>query len=139
VRRWTGVSWTELDPGGWYDTRRFDAFMKKYTEGSITREGAIVTLGRRVPDRVQTPLQAVEYEAEGFLENHRGSDVVPRRFLRLRNGDVLVEAVAPGYDSRLYVGVFKGILEMREVPDGQVVQTRSQERGDPVSEFRITW
>ena len=55
------------------------------------------------------------------------------------DGHVIVQAPAPGYNSKLYEGVYLGILEMCGVKTGKVIQTQSQENGDPTSEFDITW
>jgi hypothetical protein len=40
--------------------------------------------------------------------------------------------------SKLYVGVYQGILSMCGVK-GSVAQTKTQEKGDPTSEFVIRW
>jgi hypothetical protein len=145
----TGKHWNELDPEGWYDTKLFDLFMVTYGKASISGDTALVTLGRNVyptikktaglPPHLKTPLDFIKFEADGFLANHRGPDVKPRRILKEMDRDVLIEASAPGYQSKLYVGVYLGILELCGVKTGKVVQTKCQENGDPVSEFHITW
>lgn len=144
-----GKHWSELDPEGWYDTRLWDGFMKTYVQASASKDNALVTLGRQIyptvkrttgfPSRLKTPLDYIKFEFENYLSDHRGADVRPRRLISAREGDVVVEAPAPGYNSKLYVGVFLGILEMIGVRTGQVTQTKSQEQGDPTSEFHITW
>ena len=145
----TGKHWDELDPEDWYDTQLFDVFMRTYAKASPTGDRALVTLGRKVyptirdtvglPPHLRTPLDFIKFEAGGFLANHSGAAVVPRTFVKAVDGDVVVRAPAPGYNSALYIGVFLGILEMCGVKTGKVVQTKSQENGDSTSEFRITW
>lgn len=145
----TGRHWNELEPEGWYDTRLFHFFMEAYAKASLSGEQALVTLGRNIyptiqrtaglPPHLKTPLDFIKFEAEGYLANHRGSDVIPRTFIKAVEGEVIVQAPAPGYNSKLYEGVFLGILEMCGVKTGKVVQTKSQEKGDSTSEFRITW
>lgn len=141
--------WNELNPEDWYETSLFNLFIETYIKTSPAREGAIVTLGKKVYPTIQrtvglptfsSPLEFLKFEAEGFLENHRGMGVKPRRILHSHQGDFLVEANAPGYNSKLYEGVFLGILEMCGVKNnGKVVQTKCQEKGDSTSEFHVTW
>jgi hypothetical protein len=141
--------WNELDLEGWYDTKLFNTFMLAYANASPTKENAIVTLGRNVyptikrtsklPDNLKSPLDFIKFEPEGFLANHRGADVRPRKIISVKEGDVVMEATAPGYQSKLNVGVYLGILEMCGVKTGQVEQTKFQEKGDKTSEFHITW
>ena len=145
----TGKHWNELDPEGWYDTSLMDQFMKTYAKASPTGERAIVNLGRQVyptikkssglPPNLKTPLEFLKFEADGFMANHNGTDVKPRKFIAAQERNVVVQAPAPGYDSKLFEGVYLGILEMCGVPSGKVEQTKSQEKGDPTSEFKITW
>jgi hypothetical protein len=92
-----------------------------------------------LPPALNRPLDLIKFEAEGFLAHHRGADVKPRKFIKAVEHDVVVEAPAPGYNSRLYEGVFLGILEMCGVMTGKVEQTRCQEKGDNTSEFHIMW
>ncbi len=92
-----------------------------------------------MPPNLKTPLDFIKFEAEGFLANHRGSDVRPRKITKAQDKDVIIEAPAPGYHSKLFVGVYLGILEMCGIKTGKVDQTKSQEKGDSTSEFHITW
>lgn len=145
----TGKHWNELDPEGWYDTRFFHLFMETYAKASPTGYRAIITLGKNVyptikktaglPPHLKTPLDFIKFEAEGFMANHSGADVKPRKFLKAEDREVIVQAPAPGYNPVLYEGVFLGILEMCGVTTGKVVQTKSQDKGDGTSEFHITW
>jgi len=140
--------WHELEPEGWYDTSLIGLFMDAYVKASPSKEKALVTLGRKIYPTIKktehlptfsNPLEFLKYEAEGFLAGHRGNDVKPRHFLRAQQGDVLVEAFAPGYNSKVNEGVFLGILEMCGVNNPKVIQTKCQEKGDNTSEFHITW
>lgn len=145
----TEKNWSELNPEGWYDTKIFNLVLEIYSKYSSVGEESIVLVGKSIyplvkqtvgfPSRVITPLDLILYEAEGFLANHRGNDVVPRKFIRKNDRDVLVEAPAPGYNSKLYIGVYLGILEMFEITTGKVVQTKSIINGDATDEFHITW
>jgi hypothetical protein len=144
-----GKHWNELDPEGWYDTRSWNSFMDAYAKASVSRDRALVAVGRHIypaikqagglPPALKTPLDFIKYEAEGFLADHRGDDVKPRKFIKEDDHDVVVEAPAPGYNSRLYEGVLLGILEICGVTTGMVEQTKSQENGDATSEFHIVW
>jgi hypothetical protein len=144
-----GKHWNELDPEGWYDTRSWGVFMDAYAKASVSGHRALVTLGRNIypaikqagglPQALKGPLDLIKYEAQGFLTDHRGDDVKPRNFIKAEDHDVVVEAPAPGYNSRLYEGVFLGILEMCGMAAGKVEQTKSQEKGDATSEFHIVW
>jgi hypothetical protein len=144
-----GKHWNELDPEGWYDTISWGVFMDAYATASVSGDRALVTLGRNIypaikqagglPQALKTPLDLIKYEAQGFLTDHRGADVQPRKFIRAVDHDVVVEAPAPGYNSRLNEGVFLGILEICGVTTGKVEQTKSQEKGDATSEFHIMW
>ena len=141
----TGKRCKDLEPEGWYDTKIFDLFMKKYSEGSIAGESAIVTLGRLVyptvkdtmglPANIKTPLDLIMFEAEGFMLNHRGEGVVPRQFIIKKEGHVIVKAPAPGYNQKLYEGVYLGILEMFGIKDGKV----SMVKDAPDFEYDIRW
>ena len=143
-----GKHWNELDPEGFYDTKFFNTFMETYAKSSPQGEKAIVTLGIYVyptikrtvglPDNLKTTLDYIKFEAQGFLDNHRGAGVKPRKFIKEEVGDVLIEALAPGYNSLLFKGVYLGILQMIGV-SGQVEQTKSQEKGDSTSVFSIKW
>ena len=141
----TGKGHKELDPEGWYDAKILDMFMTKYAEGSPTGENAIVTLGRLVyptikrtvgiPAEITTPLALILWEADGFKLNHRGYDVTPRKFIKKEDGCVIVQAPAPGYNQKLFEGVFLGILEMYGIKNGRVTMTKAA----PEFEYEIIW
>jgi hypothetical protein len=145
----TGKKYNELEPEGWYDTKWLHLFQEAYVKASPSKEVARVTYGRSIypslkranllPTNLKTALDFIKYEADGFKDSHKGTDVKPRKFIKLTEGDVIVEASAPGYNSKLYEGIYLGILEMLGIKTGKVVQTKSQEKGDSTSEFHITW
>ena len=91
------------------------------------------------PEYELTPSDLLKFEGEGFLQNHSGPGVKPRTFIKAVDGEVIVQAPAPGYPSTFFEGVFLGILEMCGVTTGKVVQVQSEEKGDPFTEFHITW
>ena len=81
----------------------------------------------------------IEDEAMVFLRNHRGPEVVPRKFVTKKEGLVIVEAVSPGYDCALLEGVFEGILKICQAQKGSVSQTKCVAKGDAVCQYRIKW
>lgn len=140
-----GLHYHELDPEGWYDTKIFNGFMVNYAKASLSGENAIVMLGKHIyptiertvglPAEVKSPLDLIVYEAKGFELNHNGSDVKPRKFLKVEDRHVIVQAPAPGYSQKLYEGVFLGILHMYGVKTGKVEMIK----GAPHFEYEITW
>ena len=145
LKKETGKIHNELDPEGWYDTKIFDKFMQKYAEASISKDMAIVTLGKNVypiikkttglPPEIKTAFDLILFEAKGFELNHRGEDVKPREFIKKEEGHIIVKAPAPGYSQKLYIGVYKGILEMYGIKNGTVEMTK----GKPDFEYEIIW
>ncbi|MFC4246066.1 hypothetical protein ACFOZ7_03515 [Natribaculum luteum] len=143
-----GLTYDELDPEGWYDTELFGKFMKMYAEGSIAGREAIRIAGKQVyptikyttglPDHVTSVYDLILFEADGFEQNHRGSDVVPRNFLRKKEGDVIVEADAPGYDCKLFEGVYEGLFVLFD-ESGDVEHSECTKHGADRCKFRITW
>lgn len=137
-----GKTHDELDPEEWLDAKYLNHLLVKYAEASAIKEKAIITMGRNVyptikkagglPPHLKTPLDFILFEAEGFLANHQGDDVIPRRFISQRDGEVIVHAPAPGYSSKLYEGVFLGILKMCGVETGNVQVI-------DIDTFKITW
>ena len=146
----TGKHWCDMKREEWYDTSIFDIFIRSYAKSMPDHDRAIVDLGKRVyatieettglPENIKkSPLDFIRFEGEGFLMNHRGDGVVPRKYIVAESGHVIVEAKAPGYPSRLYEGVYRGILEMCAVRNALVTQTKSIERGDDTDEFELRW
>lgn len=144
-----GKHYDELTPEGWYDIKWIILFLNAYVRASPSKEYALVTFGRQVypalkkanllPTHLKTPLDYIKFEAEGFSRDHKGPEVKPRKFIKAVDKDVIVEAPSPGYNSKMFEGVYLGILEMLGIKTGKVVQTKSQEKGDNTSEFHITW
>ncbi|MEW6351796.1 MAG: hypothetical protein AB1646_22335 [Thermodesulfobacteriota bacterium] len=151
VQKMTGSDYRDLNPEGWYDTKVFDAVFSALEEHSspILAWAAIKVIGLRVyptieatvglPKHFKSPLDFVVFEAEGFLANHRGPDVIPRKFLKSEEGHVIVDAPSPGYNCALIEGVFEGILQMCGVRNGRVVQTKCKKKGDRTCVYDITW
>ena len=151
VKSLTGREWNQLEPDGWYDTGVFEAVFQATEEhhGTLMAWAAIKVMGRRVyptinktvglPKHLKTPLDLLKWEGEGFLDNHQGPDIVPRKFIKTDPGHVVVEAISPGYNCILIEGVYEGILGIYGVKDYQVTQTRCVKKGDPVCEYDIRW
>ncbi|MBN1552876.1 hypothetical protein JW979_15485 [bacterium] len=145
----TGKHWNQLTIDDWVDTRFWDLFMNAYAKGSIAGEKALLTLGRniyptikkagQIPADIDTPLKMLQFEGEGFKIYHRGADVKPRKFLRLKPKDVLVDAPSPGYNCVVIAGVFQGIVEMFGVKGVKVEQTKCIKKGDTTCEYHVTW
>jgi hypothetical protein len=151
VKRLTGKDCNQLAPEGWYDTNVIESIFQVAEKhyGSIMAWSTIKIMGRRVyptiaktvgfPKELRTPLDWVKWEGKSFLADHRGSDVVPRKFLRTDPGHVVVEAISPGYNCILIEGVYEGILNMCNITSCSVKQTRCVKKGDSVCEYDITW
>jgi|GEM_PF-560430 len=146
----TGKGPYELDPEGWYDTKVFQAVfgaIEANTEG-IMGWAAIKVIGQLVyptikatvglPPELRTPLDFIRFEADGFMLNHRGPDVVPRKFIKTDERDVVVAASSPGYDCTLIEGVFEGILHVCNL-DGRAKQIQCVKKGDSTCVYHITW
>lgn len=137
-----GLIHTELDDEGWYEVAIFDKFMNICVENSSSKEKIYLLIGKKVyptikrtvglPPHLKTPLDFVLFEAEGFLLNHRGDEVIPRKIIEVRENEVVLQAKAPGYNSKLYEGVFLGILEICGIKNGSV-----ECLGDDV--LKISW
>jgi hypothetical protein len=151
VKSLTGRDPYELDPEGWYDTRAFQAVFSAIEANAeeIMAWASIKVIGRLVyptirttvglPPHLITPVDFIRFEADGFMANHRGHDVVPRKFIKAEEGEVIVEAPSPGYDCVLIEGVYEGILQMCGFYNGSVRQTRCRKNGDPTCLYHVTW
>ena len=151
VKTLTGRDPYELDQEGFYDTKVFDAVFRAIEENSSQVMGwaAIRVIGQLVyptikvtaglPEHLKTPADFVRFEADGFMANHRGNDVVPRKFLKIEDRDIIVEAPSPGYNCVLIEGVFDGILQMCKVKDGSVKQIKCVKNGDSTCVYHISW
>jgi predicted hydrocarbon binding protein len=143
--------WNQLDPEGWYDTSIFEAVFKavEKQDGPVLGWASIKTMGRRVyptidktvglPKNLKTPLEWLKWEGNSFLQDHQGSGVFPRKFLKIEHNHVAVEAISPGYNCALIEGVYEGILEICKIKNYKVVQTRCVKKGDTACEYDITW
>jgi hypothetical protein len=151
VKNLTGKDPYDLDPEGWYDTKVWGATFDAIEANAPGIEGwaAIKVIGQLVyptirttvglPAHLVTPLDFVKFEAEGFLQNHRGFDVIPRKILKAEEGEIIMDAPSPGYNCTIIEGVFEGILNMCGVRNKLVKQTQCVKRGDPTCVFSITW
>ncbi|HMY33908.1 MAG TPA: hypothetical protein PLM36_22880 [Leptospiraceae bacterium] len=143
----TGKEFNELDPEGWYDTKVMQSVFKAIEENSspLLARAAIKLIGQKVyptiektaglPPTLKTPLDFIKFEAEGFLLNHRGSDVKPRKIIQAEDKNVVIEANSPGYSPVLIEGVFLGILEMCMIKTGRV--DNKEENGNSI--YYIKW
>lgn len=146
-----GRSYKSLDPEEFYDTYILDSVFKEIDkhESEFMARVRKKVIGQEVystikytvgiPEHIKTPLDHVKFEAEGFLLNHRGADVKPRRILQAEDHKVLIEAVSPGYDCTLIEGVFEGILRMCGHTNKSVKQTKCLKNGDDTCIFEISW
>jgi predicted hydrocarbon binding protein len=152
VRSMTGKDPTELDPEEYYDTKVLDSVFQAVlnSESETVARAALKVIGQEVyyeikwtvglPDSLDSPLDYVKFEMEGFRLNHRGPDVVQRRILQAEDGHVIIEAPSPGYNCIWIEGVFEGILRMcGKVRTGRVVQTQCVMKGDPTCVYDIKW
>jgi hypothetical protein len=151
VERLAGKSPTQLEPESWYDAAVlqsvFDAVREHESEvGAWTRLRVMgidvyPTIKQTVglPDHLTSPLDFVTYEAEGFLADHRGPDVIPRKIVTSEPGHVVIDAPSPGYDCVFIEGVFDGILRMVGIYGGKVKQTKCIRNGGSTCEYDIQW
>jgi len=151
VKQLTGKAPLELDPEGWYDTKVFDAVFEaiKEHESPLLAWAAIKVIGQNVyptidatvglPKHLQTPLDFLKFEADGFMANHRGAGVTPRKFIKTEDRHIIVEAPSPGYNCALIEGVYDGILRMCHINTGEVKQTKCVRKGGSTCEYDIKW
>jgi hypothetical protein len=151
VERKVGKPYKELDPEAYYDTSVLDVvfkeidrheseFMARVRKKVIGQEVySTIKFSVGIPEHIKTPLDHVKFEAEGFLLNHKGADVVPRKILLAEDHHVVIEAPSPGYDCTWIEGVFEGILRMTGHSGKTVKQTACVKKGDRTCVFDITW
>lgn len=145
----TGNHIKELDPEGWYDIRYYNDSMSAYTDASLAKERALVTLGRNIyptiknttgfPPGLETPLDYIEFELQGYLENIRGPEVKPREIVLKEDRHVVIRTQMTEQPCMILEGVYLGILEMLGVTTGKVKHTKCMNNGDPYCEFDISW
>jgi len=128
VERNAGKPYKELDPEAYYDASVLDAVFKEIDnhESELMARVRKKVIGQEVystirftvgiPEHIKTPLDHVKFEAEGFMLNHRGGDVKPRRILLAEDRHVVIEAPSPGYDCTWIEGVFVGWKYLRLGP-----------------------
>jgi hypothetical protein len=81
---------------------------------------------------LDNPLELIKFEADGYMMTFRGEGIVPRKFLKAIEGEVIVEAVSPPYVDKILVGVYQGCLKLCKVMEPKVERLEN-------STFRITW
>ena len=116
-----GKHFNMLDPEGWYDTKWTQTFLDAYIKASPSKELAIVTFGRQIypalkkanllPPHLKTPLDYIKHEAETFISVHKGTDVIPRKFIKAVNKEIIVEAPTPGYNLKLSFTIKYSLFE----------------------------
>jgi hypothetical protein len=151
IKDMTGMEWKDLPSEDWFEAEVEESIFKVVEKHNspVMAASIIKAMGRRVfptiskttgfPEDLKTPLDFLKWEGESFLRDHKGSDVVPRKFIKTDPGHVIVEAVSPGYNCIHIEGVFEGILKMCKINEFKVEQTRCVKNGDPVCEYDITW
>ena len=151
VKRLTGSHPNDLDPEEFYDTRVFEAVFStiEQTHPGVIGWATIRVIGQLVyptikatvglPDHLRSPAEFIQFDSEGFLANHRGPDIIPRKFIKVQDGEILVEAPSPGYNCILIEGVYEGILQLCGVKDGKVKQIKCVKNGDSTCLYQVTW
>jgi len=151
VKKLTGRLYDELEPEGWYSAGVLESIFKSIREYSspIAANASIKLIGQKIfptidqtvglPKHLKTPLDFLKYDSQSFINDHRGSDVIPRKIIEAKEGKVIMEAMSPGYDCTLNEGVFLGILKICNINTGDVTQTKCIKKGDQVCEFVIKW
>lgn len=151
VRKLTGKDPYELDMEGWYDTGVINAVLSAIEANTTGIMGwaSIKVIGQLIyptirttagfPPHLRTPLDFIRFEAENYLQDHRGSDVIPRRFIKAEDGEVVVAAPSPGYNCTLIEGVYEWILHICGIADGSVKQSQCVKKGDQTCVYHITW
>jgi predicted hydrocarbon binding protein len=92
-----------------------------------------------LPDQLHTPEEFLRFEAEQFLDNYRGDGAMPRKFIKVDPGHIVIEAASPGYHCSFTEGVYSGILRLCDITNGRVRQTKCVLDGDANCEYDIRW
>ncbi len=145
----SGKHWNELDPEDWYEAKHYRDFIAAYVKASPTQERAMITLGKNIyptikktagfPPGLDTPIDYIEFESTGYIENLRGPEIKPRQFLKKQDGHVIVRTRMIEQDCKVLEGVYLGILGMAGVSNGDVKQEQCIKHGDSTCEFHIIW
>jgi hypothetical protein len=125
-----GLACNELDPEEYYPTTLFGLFVNTYARAVGDADEAIIKLGKLIyptikhtaglPEFLKTPKEFIKFEAAGYLLNHQGTDIIPRKIISESDNSVTMYAPAVGYSEKLYEGVWLGMLEMIDVNTGKV-------------------
>jgi hypothetical protein len=147
--RETGKHWNELDPESWYNVKHYSNFMTAYKNASPTGENALITLGKQVyptikktvgfPPVLKTPVDYLEFENLGYLENLRGPEIQPRKFVQKKEGHVIIRTKMIEQDCKILEGVYMGVMKMAGVRRGKIYQQKCIKKGDPYCEYHILW
>ncbi|TGN11851.1 hypothetical protein [Leptospira ilyithenensis] len=143
IKEKTGKGFKELDPEGWYDLEIYRAVVEKYREASISKDRAYTTLGQKIYPTIhatvglpkhllENPLEFLKFEAEGYKENVRGDGIIPRKFLKTVEGEVIIQAINPDIIDKTVEGVFMGIMDLCQVKNYKIEKLED-------STYRITW
>ncbi len=145
----TGKHWNELDPEGWYDTRHYRNFISAYAAASPAKENALVTLGKLVyptikktvgfPKGLNTPIDFLEFESQGYQDSLRGPGIRPRKFVKKQDGHVIIQTKMPEQDCKILEGVYMGIMKLAGVTRGKIYQEKCIKQGDDCCEYHILW
>jgi hypothetical protein len=151
VQNATGHRPPDLEPEEWYATSALDTVFQtvRLHQEEFDAWVTLKVMGQEVyytikysggiPPHVNTPLEMIKFEAEGFLANHRGDDVQPRRILQAQDRHVVMEAPSPGYDCAFIEGVYEGILRMNGIYESKVTQSQCIKNGDATCVYDIKW
>ena len=151
VRTSTGDAPDALILDGWYDSTIVERILETVRQGKnpLIAQTNVRLIGvgsanavrftSRIGGDLTSPIRILEHEAEMFLKNHKGRDVVPRKFITKEEGLVVVEAPSPGYDCTLLEGVYEGILTICQAEKGSITQIKCLKKGDATCVYRIKW
>jgi hypothetical protein len=152
VKSLTGQLPSELEPEGWYDAKVINSVFEtiRSNTDNVSADIMIQVAGMEIfyviketvdlPPGLDTALDWFKFEAESFSADHKGPDVIPRKFIKAEEGHVVIEAPSPGYDCTLIEGCYMGILRMNKQYDGKVKQTKCvKKNGDSTCVFDIRW
>lgn len=145
----TGLHQEQLDPEGWYDVRLYTYLMDCYTEASISKANALITLGKNIyptikrtvgfPPGLETMMDFIEFEAAAYLANLRGAGIRPRKITKVSDRYAIVRMRMDEQPCKIGEGVYLGMLEMTGNPQGTVEHKKCIKNGDPECEFHIKW
>lgn len=145
----TGLLQDKLDPEGWYDIALYTHVMDCYVAASITKERALVTLGKAIyptiqrtvgfPPGLETPMDFIEFEAKAYLENLRGPGIRPRKIIKLSDRYAIIRLRMDEQPCKVGEGVYHGMLDMTGHPNGTIEHRRCIKNGDLECEYHVKW